>query len=73
MKKLPDVVYLTVTAVPQYRSKNYASAVFTSWLGHQAWENLLPAILFCFHMCDVCCVAFESPIGGIKLLSQALE
>ena len=57
----------------QYRSKNYASAVFTSWLGHQAWENVLPAILFCFHMCDVCCVAFESPIGGIKLLSQALE
>ena len=57
----------------QYRSKNYVSAVFTSWLVHKAWENVLPAILFCFHMCDVCCVAFESPIGGIKLLSQALE
>ena len=64
MKSLTDVVYLTVTAVKILRQR------FS--LSHRALENVLPVILFCFHMCDACYVAFESP-RGIKLLSQALE
>ena len=65
-------ILVSISFLLQYRRKNYASAVFTNWLSHQAWENVLRAILLCLHICDVCYVAFQSRIRGIKFSSQAL-